>query len=351
MSDYPRPTRSELISRIKGDINSRMSGADSRLRRNWLNALATAHGGAMDGAYGYLDSIANNIFPWSADLKHLTAWATYWGVTPKAASLAGPGSATGTGTNGFNVPINTVLQRADNFDYVTTAAATVVGGVVTVPFQATKPGSIGSADAGVQLELIAPIAGINGTFTIAGDGVAGSDAETAPELLARLEERIQNPPKAGGPGDYVNWALSQAGVTRAWEYPRWMGLGTVGVTWVYDDRVNIIPTAGDVAAMQAFLQTVAPVTAAIFAFAPTPLVTAFSIALTPSNSVTQAAVEAQLQEFFTENATPGGTLLRSQYDDAVDLTPGVADYNVAIPAGNIVATPGELAILGAITWL
>ena len=350
MTQFSRPTRSDLISRDKDDLNGRMPGADSRLRRSTVNALATMHGGALDGAYGYLDYIADQVFPDSADDLHLPRIASFWGVTPKAPTAAS-GPAASTGTNGTPLPSGSVLQRGDGESYATTALATVAGGAITVNVQAVDPGSAGDCDAGGVLSLVSPVDGVASQFTVGEASVAGGfDAETMPELLARLEQRVQNPPQGGGPGDYVGWALQMPGVTRAWEYPLWMGLGTVGLAFVLDDRPDIFPLDADVAAMQAWLESFAPVTAVPVAFAPTPLVVNFTLSVTPNTSPVQTAVEAELADFFSRQAQPGSPLPKSQYDQAISFAAGETDHTVTAPAGAITPTPGQLPTLGTVTF-
>jgi uncharacterized phage protein gp47/JayE len=353
MSDFTRPTRSQLITNAYNDLNGRIPGADSRLRRSTLNGIAAMHAGACDGMYGYLDYIADQIMPDTADSDHLARWASFWGIFPKLASAA-TGTAAGAAAvgapDGTDVPEGTVLLRSDGFAYVTTADATVEGGVVTPAIAASTPGSAGSALAGVILTLASPIAGVNSQFTVSAD-MNGSDPETNAELLGRLEARIQNAPKGGGPGDYVAWALSQPGVTRAWEYPLWMGLGTVQVFFVYDGRPDIFPLAADITAMQAYLDSVAPVTAIVTAQAPQILTVDFQIQLTPSTAAVQAAVAAELADLFTREGAPSAAILKSHYDQAISFAAGETDHDVVSPAGDIDPGAGFLPVLGEITWL
>lgn len=350
MSSFNRPSRTQLISDAQTDINARVTGVDSRLRRSFAGAFAAMFAGALDALYGALQYVSNQIIPDSADSDHLARWASFWGVTPKTATAAvGSAISAAGGVNGTPVPSGTLLQRSDQTTYVTTALAAVAGGTVTVAITAQNPGSAGSNAAGVLLNLVSPIAGVVGPFTVVAD-MEGNDAETNPALLARLEARVQTPPTGGGPGDYVQWALSQPGVTRAWEYPNWNGLGTVGVTFVFDGRADIFPLAGDLTAMQAFLDSVAPITAVVTAFALTALPVNFTIHLVPSNGATQAAVTAELQAWMARVSVPNTSLLQSGYDAAIDEAQGVTDYTVAVPAGDVAVGAGELATLGVITW-
>jgi uncharacterized phage protein gp47/JayE len=149
----------------------------------------------------------------------------------------------------------------------------------------------------------------------------------------------------------VAWALSQPGVTRAWEYPLWMGLGTVQVFFVYDGRPDIFPLAADITAMQAYLDSVAPVTAIVTAQAPQILTVDFQIQLTPSTAAVQAAVAAELADLFTREGAPSAAILKSHYDQAISFAAGETDHDVVSPAGDIDPGAGFLPVLGEITWL
>ena len=354
MTSFVRPTRAAIIDRIKSDVNGRVQGADSRVRRSVLGAIATVQGGALDGAYGFQAYAADQVMPDSADDDHLVRWANIWGVTPKGPTPAAGAIANSGSTDPTDCPAGTVLTRGDGMSYITTVDAVSAGGVVSTSVQCQTAGSAGDCDPGVILTVDQPIPGVASAFTVSADGlVDGNDAETPDELLARVLQRIQNPPMGGAQGDYVTWALQVAGVTRAWEYPLRGGLGTVGLTFVFDDRESILPTGDDVAAMQAYLTGPgrAPVTAQVLAFACTLLPVAFTIALQPAgNATVQAAVQAELADLFARSAEPETTLLQSQYELAVGLAAGVTDFTVTAPAGDIVPGAGQLPTLGAITW-
>jgi uncharacterized phage protein gp47/JayE len=352
-TSFARPARSALLTRAQNDLNGRIPGADSRLRRSFLGGVAAMHAGACDALYGALQTVALNVIPDTADLAHLTRWAAMFGITP-AAPTAGVGTAASTGAcvNGTDVPSGTVLARSDQFDYVTTADATVADGVVTCPVAASAPGSIGSAEVGVVLNLATPIAGVSSAFAVTGADIVGTDAETPEALLAQVLARMQRPPMGGGPGDYAAWALDGTvpGVTRAWERPLWMGLGTVGLFFVFDGREDIFPLDADVTAMQTYLDSVAPETAVVYALAPTPLAVAFTIEIAPNTAPVQAAIQAELADLFTTLGAPGAGISAFQYNQAISDAEGVTDAIVTAPAGAITPTAYELPTLGAITW-
>ena len=109
--------------------------------------------------------------------------------------------------------------------------------------------------------------------------------------------------------DYVQWATGVAGVTRAWCFPLNRGPGTVDVAFVMDARADFIPLPADVAAVQAAIDAVKPVTADCIVFALATDAIAVTIHnLVPNTPVTQAAVLASLGALFA-TTTPGGATI------------------------------------------
>lgn len=350
---YTRPTLSQLVTRIEADITAQFPSTTAPMRRMVLKALARVMAGLAWGLYGFIAWVAEQIIPSTAELEFLKLWAAYWGVVWKARSKA-HGSVIFTGTTGSMIAAGTLLQRAaDGAEYTTDTEATLVAGTATVAVTASAPGKAGNAAANTILSLVSPIAGVVGTATVSiGALSGGADDETEDSLLARLEQRVQNPPEGGADHDYERWALELPGVTRVWVKRRWLGGGTVGVTFVYDDREDIIPTGTDIADMLAYLTdaTRAPATADVIVFAPTPKPINPDITLNPDTTVTRAAVIAELKDFLLREAKPGATHYRSRIDEAISLAADEDHHVLNSPAGNFVCGAGEIAVLGVPTW-
>ncbi len=68
-----------MIERAVADIESRLEGADASLRRMLLNILAKMEAGSVHGLYGYLEWIALQGMPDTAEDEHLERWASIWG--------------------------------------------------------------------------------------------------------------------------------------------------------------------------------------------------------------------------------------------------------------------------------
>lgn len=347
---YSRPTLRTLIDRVIADINARLPDADARLAFSNLNVLAYVNAGTAHGIYGFIDWLSRQIIIDTAEVEFLDRWAGIWGVERKAAAPA-TGNVTFTGTNGSTIAIGTLAQRADGVQYQTTALGTISGGSTTVAVVAVEGGAASNAVAGVALSLVSPVTGVNGSATVAsGDLTGGSDRETDDALRDRLLARIHQPPHGGAANDYEAWALEVAGVTRAWVYPAELGLGTVTVRFVRDDDASIIPDAAEVAAVQAHIDALRPVTAQVTVVAPVAVPLNFTIQLTPNTATVRAAVQAELEDLIKRESEPGGAILLSHIREAISIAAGETNSIVTVPAADVTHTTGQMATMGTITW-
>lgn len=349
---FNRPTLPQLIERNTTDIESRLPGRDARLRRSNLNVIARLLAGSVHGVYGALDFISRQVFPDTAEAEYLDRWASIWGVTRKAAAKASR-LATLTGTTGATVPTGSVLTRSDGAEFTVTADTTLVAGTAAAPVTASLAGAAGNTAAGTSLSFVTPVAGVNTAAVVsAASMVDGSDTESDSSLRQRLVARIQDAPHGGADFDYVNWAKEVAGVTRAWAYPQELGAGTVTVRFMRDDdAATAIPDAGEVLAVQTYINARRPVTAAVTVVAPVAVVLNFTIGVTPNTLAVKAAVEAELVDLIRREAIPGGTLLLSHIREAISLAAGETNYNMTAPAADVALAVGQISTFGAITWL
>jgi uncharacterized phage protein gp47/JayE len=345
-----RPTLKDLVDRVVTDIESRLPGSDARLRRSNLAVLARVIAAAAHGLYGFLVNIARQVIIDTADGDYLERWAAIWGIA-RTVAVAAAGEVSVTGTTGAVVPAGTELQRSDGARFVSTAEATLIAGAATLSVQASEPGAAGNTAAGSQLLLTTAIAGVASATVVLGDGlIGGADTESDDALRARLLFRIRRPPQGGAASDYEAWAKEVPGVTRVWVFPLYLGAGTVGVFFVRDNDPDLIPDAGEVTAVADYIEPRRPVTAAVTVLAPTPLPVDFTLQVIPDTAAVRAAVEAELEDLFRREASPGGTVLISRIREAISIAAGENDHVLTAPVANVAAGPGEMAVLGAITW-
>jgi uncharacterized phage protein gp47/JayE len=347
---FVRPDLSTLIERATQDIETRLPGADARLRRSNLAVLARVNAGAVHGLYGYLDWISRQALPDTADAEQLDRWAAIWRVTRKSAAFAA-GAVTVTGSAGAVVPAGAELQSADGQVYLVDSEVSLAGSSDLVDCTASTSGQAGNLDAGTALSFVSPISGVNNAAVVAAGGlVGGADVESDDDLRSRLLERIQQPPQGGAEHDYLAWALEVPGVTRAWVYPGELGAGTVTVRFVRDDDASQIPDAGEVATVQTYIDERRPVTADVTVAAPVAVALALTISITPDTATIRAAVTAELTDLLLREAEPGGTILLSHLREAISLAAGETDHDLVSPVADVTHTTGQMAVLGTITW-
>lgn len=350
---FNRPTLSDLIQRAYNDFNTYFAGVSAALRRSNFNVLAKVHSAVTHHLYGFISFVAEQLFPDTAEGSYLDRIASFWLPDPKKAASFAVGNYTFNGTNSVVIPALTRLIRADGIEYETSADVTIVAGVATAVITALTAGQIGNAAAATPLNLSSPIPGVNGGGVVAAGGlVFGADVEAPESIRGRIKNRVQNPPHGGAKSDYVTWALEVAGVTRAWSYPLEQGAGTVVVRFVRDNDANLIPDAGEVAAVQAYIDPLRPVTAkGVYVVAPIAAPINFSIQLTPNTLLVKAAVEAELRDLIKREGEPAATILISHIREAISIAAGENNYEMTVPAADVANGVGYIPTFGAITWL
>ena len=356
-----RETLKTKYERAKADLLA--AGAD--LSGSDLDILAFVHAGGMYELDGRLEWAARQMIPDLADPENQALWARRWGITPKAASKA-KGPVNVTGQSGAVVPAATPLQIG-SVRYTVDANSVLAAGAAALAVTAQDAGTTGNAAQGAAIQFIAPVAGINQAALVGMGGLTGgTDQETAEQLLDRQLERMEEPPHGGNDHDYVTWAKEIAGVTRAWCFPLWGGPGTVGVTIMADGQgagALAIPGQAMIDAVKSRILGTdgikrntgkAPVpidSAKLFVFAPTAKQANFTIqAVTPNTQVVRDAITANLTALINAEASPGQQILVSHVHEAISLAAGETDHVLVSPTANITANPGELIVMGAITW-
>lgn len=348
---FQRPTVTQLIDRIKNDIETRLPGTDAKPRRTLLGVLGRTLAGAVHGLYGYLNWMADQLMPDTAEKEHLERWSSIWGVT-RIAAVKAVGSITFTGTDTTVVPAGTIVQRADGVEFSTDADGTITSGVASIAATASVAGAEGNTDVGSTLQLTSPIAGVDSNATVdAGGLVNGADEESDDSLRSQLLRKIQQPPYGGTAADYVTWTQEVNEVTRAWCYPGEDGVGTVKVRCVVDDNaVSIIPDAAKITEVQTYIDSKRPVTADVTVVAPVAVPLDFTIAITPNAQAVKDAIQAELEDLLRRESEPGGTILLSHIQETVSLAAGEEDHTMTSPSANVVNAVGDMSTMGVITW-
>lgn len=343
------PTLSALRGNIEADMNSRLKGADSRLRRNALGVLSWALANVAWGIYTFQAYIARQRLPDTQDDDQLDRFGGLHGVVRTKAAFSA-GTITLSGVAGKPVLAGAALQTQDGVEY-TTQADVAIGddGTVVATVRAAVAGSAGDQVADTQLDFISPVTGVNATAVVIAI-TGGLDLESDDYYRGRIMDHLQAPPQGGTLPDYVAWARTMPGVTRAWARVDWVGAGTVGVVFVFDGRDDIIPTADDVAAMQALLNSKKPGNDTVYAVAAIPNPMPLTIALNPASETVKADVLAELQDLASREGVPGATIPLTHIDGAIELAVGSGDFRRTVPAAAFVNGNAQITTIGAITW-
>lgn len=338
--------RDAILRDIANQLPDAALGSDSDYAIR-ANAVAAA----VEGIYQHQQWIARQILPDTADADYLERWASLYGLTRKAASLAS-GSITFTGTAGANVPIGTEARAVNDVAYLTTAAGVIGGGgSVELAAQAIVAGEAGNADAGAALTLTSAPSGVASAASVV-SMTGGAEVESEADLLARLLARIQQPPHGGAKHDYQAWAVAVSGVDRAYVFPLRRGLGTVDVVPM---PATGQPSAQLISDVQDYIDDVRPVTADCLVLAPSEVPVDVTATLTLSGvslgDVTDD-INAALAGYFA-TLGPGDTAVQTRIATLIGSVDGVSDFVLSAPAANVATTVDnttvELATLGTVT--
>lgn len=274
-----------------------------------------------------------------------------------AAAAAGP--VTGAGQPGAAYPAG-VRWLSGMVTYVATSGFTAAGdGSFVALVQAETTGSATNRDAGAPMTLVDPAlyptlsdeaeAGVGGLG-------GGADVEDIEAFRARILDRKARPPQGGALPDYERFALEVPGVVKAWAFQFTNGIGSVAVFFLFAGRPNLIPDAGDVAAVQAYIDAkrlirvddavaVAPVAAPVN-------VTIADLAV--DTDEVRAAIAANLASMFLARARPGVTanpfvLSRSWIGEAISAATGEDSHTLVTPASDL-SFDDTYPVLGTVTY-
>jgi uncharacterized phage protein gp47/JayE len=348
---FDRPSLQQLIDRAAADIEAELPGVDARLRRSNLGVLARVHAAAAHGLHGHLAWLADQLMIDTCEAPYLDRYGAVWGVYRTPAQYA-EGPIGLSGVDGSVVPAGTALLGSNGLGYSTVADATIIAGVATADVVADLAGAAGNALQGAPLQLVVPVPGVQSAAAVGTGGlVYGADEETDDALRGRLLLRVRTPPRGGAASDYVSWALSVAGVTRAWCYPLENGPGTVVVRFMRDGDTQPIPGPSAVAQVQELIDRLRPVTASVLVAAPVAAPLNFSIAVSPDTVAVRGAVQTALADLLLREAEPGAPLWLSRIREAVSGAVGEADNLVSAPAADVIPAAGSILTMGTITWV
>ena len=340
------PTLPALVARAQSDL-----AGGSALVRSDAEVLARVLGAASAARYGHQRYIADQILPDTADDETLLRMAQARLKRGRLRAVAAAGTATFTGAASALLDAGVLLQRDDQVLFRVRATVKLASGAGVVQIEALETGELGNTPAGTQLRLVSPVLGVNDVFTVAAPGLAGgTELESIESLRARVIRSYRVVAHGGSRSDYETWALEVAGVTRAWVVRRLFGPGTVGVFFVRDGDIDIIPNAEAIAAVAAYIEKERPVTAEVYVLPPAEKPVQYRLSITPDSSAVRRAVETALVELHNRESELGGELLATHIAEAISGATGERDHKVLAPIGNVPAATNELLTYGGVLW-
>ncbi len=350
LKDVRRLTRDYVLSQL---------GAKALIPNSALRIMSDAKSGLAHLVLLYIDWLAKQLLPDTAEQEWLDRHGNIWlknadGSKGRKTATFARGSVTFVGdTAGLVIPAFSVLSSASGLDYQTTQDAEIGGDLAgSAPVEALTAGVVGNIEQGTAIRLADAIVGVEGTATVVTmDG--GVDEESDDDLRARVLERIQKPPMGGDADDYVIWAKSVAGVTRAWAAPE-MGVGTITVRFLMDElRADNrgLPNADDVANVKAYLDKVRPVTVKeLFVEAPVPLFYEIAISNLETDSPTvRAKIETAIKDMEMKRSKPGQIMYRSWVDEAISGAVGEDHHELSFET-TAMPNPGNMPFIGTILY-
>lgn len=320
-----------ITTNILRDISNRLPEADTGTDSDY-GVRAAADGSAIEGLYEHQDWIVKQIFPDTADSDILALHARVRGLSKKAATPAS-GTVQLNGVPDSPGAAGLLVVAINGTRYQTTAAATIgADGTATVAAVALTAGSAGNVAAGTALTVSSPPSDFTSVASIV-SMVGGTDEETDEELLARLLDLIRNPPAGGNQYDFRRWALSVPGVSAAYVYPLRRGLGTVDIVITASGG---LPSAATIAATQAYIDSVRPVTAKnALVIAPAIVAIDHDVNIDGMAIATaQPLIQAALAAYFAQ-LSPGDTYVRSKASATISDIEGITDSLLVTPTANV----------------
>jgi len=351
------PTLREVRGLVRDSLRASLPGADASVPNSVLRVLSDNQGALCHLTLQYIDWLALQLLPDTAEHEWLDRHGEIWLVGPggtvgRKVATPAVGLAEFEGPAGTVVPINTQLSSGGGIGYELTATVTIGTIPTKGPIRALDPGTASNLVTGTPL-TVANVPAVTGATVT--ELYGGTDEETDDQLRARVLHRIRLPPQGGAAHDYVQWALATPGCTRAWVYPNEMGMGTVTVRVMFDDvRADNggFPFLVDLGAVESYIDIMRPVAVKDFwVLAPIPQRVDFIInQLTPNDDSTKAGIKQSIEAMMWERAAPGQTIFASWKYAAVQEAPSVISFSTPDFKDDLMPTPGHMAVLGDIVF-
>ncbi|KNC94168.1 baseplate J/gp47 family protein [Trabulsiella odontotermitis] len=377
---YQRPTLSELRSRNRQFITSELENTGELLRFSNLRIMADMDAGMSHLHYAFLDWIARQSNPFTAEDEWLAAWGALKNVYQKDATAATcPAVLFKKGNEGAVIPAGSLLNRNTGVQYSLDHAVTIgtdntgTGSITAVlpEIGSTLTVADGNAPAGTTLVLDSAIDSVDSTAVAVEPISGGANMESQDAFRQRVLQAYQSIAEGGSDDDYRRWALEVPGVTRAWVDPRILGAGSVGLYFMCDgdDRTNhgfpvgtdgvatnekypYGKATGDQLRVADYIFPLRPSTTLVWVCSPLQNVIDFDIGGIPdAGADVVAAIEGAIDEVFFDDGEPGGKIFLSDLSLAIGAIDGTRGFVLNQPTGTFIQLDaGALPLRGHINF-
>lgn len=236
------PLIDEVIASGLAYWRNRFPGRDHSTE-GFLGKTARACSMLIMGLLQSVEAADNDATPSSkTSTEGLDDWAFVLGLPDgeggygrKKATAAANGQGYCTGENATVFGAGGTLTATDGtivqlVDSVTVPGVPPGSGQVLGSFIAVTKGTAGNLPVGTILTWDSPPAGADNTITLTVALSGGEDEESDADLLTRVYDRLQKPPKGGANSDYKSsWGEDVDGVDTIYVYPLRGGAGSVHV--------------------------------------------------------------------------------------------------------------------------
>jgi uncharacterized phage protein gp47/JayE len=363
------PSLQDLTRRARLAFRSYLPGTDAQIAQNNAYVIAKVLAGVNAEVFHFIAYVARQIFAATADSEFLDRHGAEIGLARRpAAPSAGYVDLTCAGA--VTVAAGAVLSRLDGVQYRALSDASIAGtGDLSLEVVAVADGTASNSEGGTALSVVSGVTGDVTAVTVAAGGiVAGADVEDDESFRARILFRKRNPPHGGSAADYVMWATSVSGVTRAFVERLHAGAGTVRVFVLMDTLYpNGIAPVAEIERVADYIEAVRPAGAIVTVAAPRPRVIDIQIAgLTPDNLATREAIVAGLRAAFARLSRVAGqdvatasmpylarpsVFSRSWIWQTIANASGEESHRLNLPLVDVQLSPGEIAVLGTVTFV
>ncbi len=329
-----------------GNAGRTLARADAEALADLRAVVAdVVKGGYLDTATGdWLTLLAAGLF----DLDRVASTYAVGEITLSCSASAGPYTITAAG---LVVSDGTRRWRSTN-----TASRTLAsGGTLTLAVKAESPGTAYNVSGSTITVITSPaLAGVTVSAVSSWLTTTAVGDETDAELRARCRLRWSTLGRGANTDAYEYNALNagQASITRAQCVP---GSGD-GTLTIYVAQSAATATSPQVAAVQAHLDGVAPVTDAPTVTAATAVtvnVTATIYVLAASDSTANRTLATDALTAYINGLDLGDAVVDVvKLGAAIYAAAGIRDVDVVIPAADVTISAGQVAVPGTytLTW-